>query len=101
MRSSTRRFTLAYAVVVGSAVLWAWYSDVKLLHSAKEHLAPDTLLALVTLPSSMTLGPLYERWPAFFDRPLMELTWLTACGALQVAALYLLSFLAPKRRGQV
>lgn len=100
MRRSIRKLSLVYAVVVGVAALWAWYTDVKLIHSAREHLAPDILLALVTLPASTSLGSMYDRWPAFFQMPLMQLTWLTACGALQVVALYALSFLAPKRFGE-
>lgn len=99
MRGSIRRLALVYAIVVGAAALWAWYTDVKLLHSAQEHLLPDILLALVTLPSSTLLESLYGRWPAFLQAPLMQLTLLTVCGALQVAALYLLSFLARERRG--
>lgn len=100
MRSSIRKVALVYAAIVGAATLWAWCMDVKLLHSVREHLAPDILLGIVSFPSSLSIEPLYDRWPAFFRAPFMELAWLTVCGALQVAVLYSLSFLATKKHGQ-
>jgi hypothetical protein len=81
MTNLARILTLLYAVVVGLAALWAWYADVTLLHSGREHILPDILLAIVSLPTSNTLDFFYERSPAFFAAPLAQLTSLTACGA--------------------
>lgn len=98
MRSSVRTIAWVYGAVVFLAALWAWYTEIDLRNSATEHLLPGILLALVTLPSSQSLGLIYGRWPAFFDAPFTQLAWLTACGAFQAAALYLLPFLAHKGR---
>lgn len=97
MRTSVRIFGVAYAAIVGLAVLWAWYTDIRLLHSLKEHLLPDLLLELVSLPLSKSLEPLYDKWPALFQTPFMQLAWITACGALQVGIVFLLSLLIPKK----
>ena len=100
MRNFARILALLYAVVVGLAALWAWYADVTLLHAGREHLLPDILLLIVSLPTSNSLDPVYDHWPAFFSAPLVQLTWLTACGAFQVTVLYLLSKLVPKARSE-
>lgn len=98
MRNFARILALLYAVVVGLAALWAWYTDVTLLHARREHMLPDILLLIVSLPTSNTLDFFYERSPAFFAAPFAQLTWLTACGAFQAAVLYLLVALVPKVR---
>ena len=41
MRNFARILALLYAVVVGLAALWAWYTDVTLLHAGREHMLPD------------------------------------------------------------
>ena len=89
---------LLYAVAVILAALWAWYTDVTLLHVAREHMLPDILLLIVSLPTSHTIDLLSDRWPALFQTPFVGLAWLTACGAFQAAVLYLLSMLVPKPR---
>jgi len=87
---------LLYAIIVCLAAVWAWYTDVTLLHSTREHLLPNILLFMVALPSSNTFGYLYGHWPAFFTAPLVQLAWLTACGAFQAVVLYFLSKHVPK-----
>jgi|SRR6185437_8928588 len=99
MRNFARILALLYAVVVGVAALWAWYTDVTLLHAVREHMLPDLLLAFVSLPTSYTTGPLYEQFPTFFSAPFVQLAWLTFCGAFQAAVLYLLSVRVPRARG--
>jgi len=98
MRKFARILALLYAVVVGLAILWAWYTDVTLLHAAREHMLPDILLSIVSLPASNTLSYFYERSPAFFAAPFAQLTWLTACGSFQAGVLYLLAALVPRAR---
>jgi hypothetical protein len=98
MRIVLRQLIVIYAIIVGMAALWAWYTDVRLLHSPREHLLPDILLAFVSLPTSKSLDPLYDRWPSFFQTPFMELSWLTVSGAFQVLVLWLLSSLVVKSR---
>jgi hypothetical protein len=94
-RPIARFLASAYAALVGSLALWAWYTDVTLLHSTQDHSAPDILLALVSAPASLTLSPLYDRWRALFSTELRQLVWLTFCGAVQVAVLFFLSGLIP------
>jgi hypothetical protein len=100
MRNLARTFALLYASIVGIVALWAWYTDVRLLHSQREHLLPGVMLAFVSLPMSKTLEPLYDRWQAFFLLPFVQLAWLTVCGAFQAAVLYMLSTLIPRLRNQ-
>ena len=91
MQRCARTLAMLYAAVVGSAAVWAWYTDVSLLHSVREHMVPELLLACVSFPLSYTLGPLCEHFPNFSSAPFVQLTWLTACGASQVVVLYLLA----------
>jgi hypothetical protein len=85
LRGVCRVFAATYAVVVSIARLWDWYIDVELLDGIREHRLPDTLLALVTLPTSLSLEPIYKTWPEQFSRPLAQLAWFTLCGVGQVA----------------
>ena len=101
MRNVARIVALLYAVVVGLAALWAWYTDVILLHAGREHMLPDILLSILSLPTSNTLNFLYDHSPTLFSAPLAQLTWLTVCGAFQVAVLYLLTAFVPKARSAV
>ncbi|WP_454786172.1 SCO4225 family membrane protein [Mangrovitalea sediminis] len=98
MRNVTKVLALAYAVIVGLAALWAWYTDVTLLHSGREHMLPGLLLVIVSLPTSKTLDLLYEHWPAFFSQPFVQLSWTTACGMFQALVLYFASRLRPRER---
>jgi hypothetical protein len=99
MRNFARILALLYAVIVGVTALWAWYTDVTLLHAGREHMLPNLLLAFVSLPTSYTTDPLYEQFPTFFSAPFVQLTWLTFCSAFQAAVLYLLSVRVPRARG--
>lgn len=81
---------MGYAALVGLVACWAWWVDIKLLHSVREHLLPDILLALLTLPSSLTADWVYQRWPASFTG-LWQTAYLTGCAFFQSAVLYMLS----------
>ena len=87
-----------YAFVIGILALWAWYIDIKLLHSPIEHLLPDIMLAVASQPLSLTLGPLYSHWPSLFEKPLVQLSWITLCGVIQVTILFMLTWFMSKRK---
>jgi hypothetical protein len=75
-----RLFATTYLVVILLAAGWAFYTDLTLLHSQREHLAPDILLLIVTLPLSSSLTFLYDALPEFFSGLIVQLGWLTLCG---------------------
>lgn len=87
-----------YAAIVFLTAACAWYFDIRLLNSVREHLLPDILLMLVTFPASLSLGPLYENVPIFFSEPFAQLTWLTLCGAGQAGVLFFAAKLASRRQ---
>jgi len=89
-RSLLRTIAIAYAVLVGLVACWAWYIDVKLLNSAREHLAPDIFLAILTIPSSFTADWIYQRWPESFTG-LAQTGYLTVCAIVQAGVLLLFS----------
>jgi hypothetical protein len=93
-----RILAVGYGSIVGAASAWAWYVDAKLLHNPREHLLPDMVLSLVSLPMSLSLGPLYDRWSEFFAKPFTQLAWLTLCGTVQVVILFLVSWLLGRKR---
>lgn len=73
-------FAKTYLVIVLLAAGWALYTDVTLLNSQQEHLAPDILLLIVTLPSSSSLTYLCDVLPDFCSGPIAQVGWLTLCG---------------------
>jgi len=81
---------VAYLVIVLLAAGWAFYTDVTLLHSQREHLLPDVLLLVVTFPSSLSLGYVYDSWPEWISGPLSQVVWLSLCGLGQVCFLFAL-----------
>ena len=89
-RSVLRTFSLGYAVLAGLLALWAWWVDIRLLDSEREHLLPDILLALVTMPSSLTLGWLYQHWPDLFTG-LWQTAYVTACAIFQSGVFFIIS----------
>jgi hypothetical protein len=91
----SRAIALTYAAIVGLTAMWACYVDMTLLHSPREHLLPDITLAYLSLPASLSLGPMYDLWPALFSKPFTQLAWITLCGVVQAAALFLLASLSP------
>lgn len=83
--------TMIYLVIVLIAAGWASYTDVTLMHSQREHLAPDILLLIVTLPSSLSLSYLYDARPEFFSGPIAQVGWLTLCGLGQTSVVFALT----------
>lgn len=84
-------FATAYLVIVLFAAGWAVYVDVTLLHSQREHLAPDILLFILTLPLSSLLTYLYDAGPEFFSDPIVQVGGLTLCGVAQTWFLFALT----------
>lgn len=83
-----------YLIVVLLAGGWALYIDLTLLHSQREHLAPDILLLIVTLPLSSLLTYLYDALPdlpEFFSNPVAQVSLLTCCGVVQTYVLFALA----------
>jgi hypothetical protein len=65
-------------VVASLTAIWAWYTDVSLLGSEREHVLPDMLLMACGLPTSLLLEPIYIRWPQHFSG-LAQTALLTTC----------------------
>jgi hypothetical protein len=86
-----RKLAVCYLIVVGIAALWAFYVDARLLHSGREHLLPDIVLGLVTLPASLSVGLIYDMGPTLFSKPFTQIAWVTLCGVGQAGALFLVS----------
>jgi hypothetical protein len=85
-----RSIALVYCVLVLGAAAWAVAVDMQMLHSQREHLLPDAVLMFIAMPASLTLGLLYESWPATFGSEFAQVGWATVCGFAQagvVAAL--------------
>jgi hypothetical protein len=90
-------FATTYLVIVLFAAGWAVYIDVTMLHSQREHLAPDILLLILTLPLSSSLAYLYDARSAFFPGPLVQVGWLTLCGLGQAWFLFSLMRVLQKK----
>lgn len=90
-----------YVLFVFLAVSCAWYFDIRLLNSSREHMLPDFLLMFVTLPASLSLGPLYESFPTFFDWPFAQLTWITLCGVGQASVLFVAENLVSRKQKHI
>ena len=89
-RRVLRMVALCYGALVAVTALWAWYIDIKLLHSEREHLLPDILLAFVSMPSSLAASWIYQNWPGSFVG-LAQTAYLSVCALLQAGILFYLS----------
>jgi hypothetical protein len=81
----------AYLIVVLLTASWALYVDTTLLNSQREHLLPDVVLAVVTLPSSYFLGVLFSMWPDLFSLPFSQVGAMILCGLAQAWLLFVLT----------
>jgi hypothetical protein len=97
MKNFMTLISRGYAAMVSALALWAWYIDIKFVNSQTEHLLPNVCLAFTTLPASLTLGIMYEHWQNLFNKPLVQLTWVTMCAVLQSGTLFLLTHLLSRR----
>lgn len=84
--------TKVYAGLLSALALYAWYTDIMLLHSPREHLAPDMVLAFASLPASLCVGLFPNS-----TTPLLQLTWLTLCAAAQAGIVFFLTRIVSKR----
>jgi hypothetical protein len=85
-----RFFAATCLIIVLLASSWAFYTDVSLLNSAREHLAPDVLLLIVTLPSSSGFTYLCATGWEVFSEPIGQVAWLTLFGLGQAWLLFAL-----------
>lgn len=93
-----RKLAIAYSIVVVLAAGWAFYVDARLLQSDREHLLPDIVLMMVTLPGSLSVSMVYEAWPECFSQPFAQVVWMLFCGEAQAALLFLTGALVHRRR---
>ena len=77
---------VAYLGIAGGIAAWAWYIDLTLLASEREHLLPDIVLMICGFPSSLLLHPIYDQWPRFFTG-LVQTGFLTICALGQSGVL--------------
>lgn len=90
-RPPLKTAAVAYLGVAGVVVAWAWYIDLSLLGSPREHLLPDLVLMICGLPSSLLLGPIYGQWPGSFNG-LAQTAFLTFCALAQSGLVVALAF---------
>jgi hypothetical protein len=83
-----RQIVKAYAIVVALALGYAWFIDLTLRDSAREHLLGDMLLAFVSVPTSLSLNVFYGGWPELATRPFAQLIWVSICAVAQVGLLF-------------
>ena len=95
-----KKLAWAYTALVLSAAAWAWWVDVSMLTSSKEHLLPDMLLAFVGLPLSLTLDIFYTVFEVTFSKPLIQVAFLTCAAALQAGMLHALASWQSRTRHQ-
>jgi hypothetical protein len=95
-----RKLAITYAASIFLAAVLAWSMDVGLMHSTREHLLPDIVLSVLSAPASLSMGFMYESWPAAFSGPFVQLAWLTLCGMVQATVVYLVAGLAPAKHGE-
>jgi hypothetical protein len=98
MKNPVRTLALLYSVLLLGTAGWALWTDASLLHSSREHLLPDMVMALISFPASLSLSWAYETWPQFFSEPFAQLAWLVCCGLLQASILFFLSAFARTAR---
>ena len=83
-----RMVARAYAILVVVLLAYAWYVDIRLQDSEREHLLADMLLTLASLPSSLSLDFFYRNWTSTATRPFAQLIWISGCASAQVVALF-------------
>jgi len=86
-----------YAALLGLVVIYAWLIEVfALFRPPSEHLLGFAILTYFSLPTSLTLDLAYQRWPAFFATPFVELGYLTFGALLQASIVFAIATLGSK-----
>lgn len=80
-----------YTALVIVVAAWTFCTDIAMRASSTEHLLPDFTLTLVCLPASLSLPAIATAFPGHFDTELSQAVWITCCGLLQAACLFLIS----------
>lgn len=97
MRHPIRLLAVLYTALVIVVAAWAFYIDITMESSSTEHLLPDVTLTLVCLPASLSLPAIATVFPGHFNSELPQVAWVTFCGLLQAACLFLIAHLIEKR----
>jgi uncharacterized membrane protein len=85
MRIRTLRLVVwCYTAAIILAICFAWFEDIMWRNDSGEHMLPDVMLSIVTVPLSLGLVFL----GALLKWPFAQLAYLSLCGALQVAGLW-------------
>jgi hypothetical protein len=95
---NVRGIAKVYAAVVAVLLTYAWYIDISMQTSQREHLLGDMLLSFAALPASLSVGFFYDHFRTVADQPFAELIWISCCASMQVVALFLLS--SPVKSGR-
>ena len=95
---AARLLARAYAVLLGVLAAYAWCLDIMLLHSPREHLLGDFLLAIASMPASLSLGLFCNMWPGVCAIPFCQLAWVTVCGVVQATIIFLFAGVIEKAR---
>ena len=86
-----RLFAWLYAAVILVLGSYAWVADLALRNSVREHLLPDILLAMATMPLSLSLERFASLAPRALGSPFGGLTLLTLFGVAQAGLLFWLT----------
>jgi len=79
-----RVVTWCYTVVLVLAIGFAWFEDIIWRNDNVDHMLPDVILIIVTVP--LSLGAIFLG--AMFKWQFAQLTCVSLCGVLQAAGLW-------------
>lgn len=92
-----RIVAILYTTFISIAAVWAWVTDIHLLHSEREHLLPGVVLYIAAMPLSLSVDALYPLMRQLLDTPFVQLAVITICAATQAALLWLLAAWAARK----
>jgi hypothetical protein len=93
-RKSIKFIAVIYAALITISISLAWWTDIRLQYSVREHLLPDILLGLLAMPTTAVLTILFQWFPEAFYQPFAELIALSIAGSLQALLLVIIAFRA-------
>lgn len=97
MRHPIRLLAIFYTALVVFVAAWTFCTAIAMRASSTEHLLPAFTLMIVCLPASLTLPAIATALPGHFDAELPQVAWVTFCGLLQAACLFLIARSIGKR----
>lgn len=96
-RHLIRLLAMLYTALVVVVAAWTFCTDIAMASSSTEHLLPGFMLTIVCLPASLTLPAIATAFPGHFNSELPQVAWVTFCGLLQAACLFLIAHSIGKR----